>query len=259
MDYSEDEIIKLVEYNLGYTMTRFVMNIYNIRDRTSEKLYRIEIIFLKFFDEMKKERNINLLDMLEDTSILERIDKHEWRLRKKKIVPGSWTSNKNHYGKKIWYPDFVWNDIIALHLRDNSHKIDISKKIVNTQSEKIDISEFSRIKIKNFRKLWNDRNWTYISNASLARDADDWNEIQIAKWMKKMKKYHEVGVLDEWFRVTETISKIENQRGMNHIEDELMFGLRAILSPFLKDPINEETPSEEDIYWIFNELLNEIK
>ena len=94
-----------------------------------------------------------------------------------------------------------------------------------------------------------------ISPTTVSRYLDGDSPIAVSKWIPIMLDYNDNNVLEEWLEVVETLRIIEQNNDL--LDAETMVIFRATFEEYVKDPINNEKPTKEDIFWVFNQLKGE--
>lgn len=113
----------------------------------------------------------------------------------------------------------------------------------------------SHIELLNYRWIW-DQIQRLPTLAAAARETNlSYNKLN--KINSMLEEYWVEGNLENWLRVTEKLLGIQIQRGSDHKSDRLMLELRQIFVEYVRDPENHDPPSNEDIEWIYQELLKD--
>ena len=117
----------------------------------------------------------------------------------------------------------------------------------------------------NYREIW-DKLQTSPSR-KIASEELDISYNKISQIDRKLNHYFEEGALDDWLRVTEILGSIQRQRRRNlgilleatfdHRHDRLLMELRQIFVEYVRDPVNNEPPTNEEINWVYQELVYE--
>ena len=143
--------------------------------------------------------------------------------------------------------DFYWGDILPNHERTDS----------NSREDNFMLRVYSNIKLRDFRKMWEAYQLVLPvkSPTLVSKYLDGDSPSAVIKWIPKMLEYHEKDILEDWFEVTETLRIIEGNNALNDKELKTMF--RGTFEDYVKDPLNTEKPSKEDIFWVFNQLIEE--
>ena len=268
MKYSDEELIQLAILNPGFGINRFLKVLHPDSDADKRRRKRYHLIQL--FDEYKEEFNEDLFDIIQDPDNLTMVTEKQYKkITGEKYLPqgrymgrsASRTSKLSEgYGKgyntrgdaqaNIPLPpqDFHWGDILPVDQR-TAH--------TNFDDKKFMLRVYSNIKLRDFRKMWEAYQLVLpVKSPTLVSkylDGDSPNAV--IKWIPKMLEYHEKDIVEDWFEVTETLRIIEGNNALNDKELKTMF--RGTFEDYVKDPINTEKPSKEDIFWVFNQLIEE--
>lgn len=269
MKYSEDEIINLVYENIGYGFTRFAKEIYygSVEGKKSRNASKSESALLVFFSEVKNECDLDLFDMLQETSNHKLLTRQQYREKTGKMTaPSGYGLSSSRTSKleikgtrggvhqKILMPpsQFNWNGIIPIYdARRVDESLDSDRRISR-------LKFYTNVKLRNFRKIWEAYQFVLpITDYSLvSRYLDECPRQAVVKWVPEMCKFQDNNVLDEWFEVTEILQEIEKNNII--VDKEIMLVFRGTFEEYVKDPINNEKPSKEDIFWVFNQLMDEL-
>ena len=113
----------------------------------------------------------------------------------------------------------------------------------------------SHIELLNYRWIWDQIQQT-PSLAEAARETNiSYNKLN--KINSMLEEYWVEGYLEDWLRVIEKLLQIQIQRGSDHKSDRLMLELRQFFVEYVRDPENHDPPTNEDIEWIYQELLKD--
>ncbi len=113
------------------------------------------------------------------------------------------------------------------------------------------------MELLDFRKIWLMLNAEGSTAASIARELDIGYQ-RLLKISRMLEEYYFEDVLEDWLKVTERLLSIQNERGRDHREDNVMMQMRVVFSEFVRDPINvEEVPSNEDIDEIYEVIVGD--
>ena len=268
MKYSDEELIQLAILNPGFGINRFLKVLHPDSDADRRRRKRYHLIQL--FDEHKVEFNEDLFDIIQDPDYSNMVTEKQYKeITGEKYLPqgrymGRSTSRTSKlsegYGKgynirgdaqaNIPLPpqDFHWGDILPVDQR-TAH--------TNFDNEKFRLRLYSNIKLRDFRKMWDAYQLVLPvkSPTLVSKSLDGDSPNAVIKWNPKMLEYHEKDILEDWFEVTETLRMIEGNNALNDNELKTMF--RGTFEDYVKDPINTEKPSKEDIFWVFNQLIEE--
>ena len=80
---------------------------------------------------------------------------------------------------------------------------------------------------------------------------------KIEHFFTKLQQFDEEGVADDWIRVLTFLWDVQVERGGNHYEDNLMMDIRGLFKDYVTDPVNIEAPTNDDLHWVYNQLLSE--
>tara|TARA_B100000676_G_C17932557_1_gene761745 strand:+ start:82 stop:1119 length:1038 start_codon:yes stop_codon:yes gene_type:complete len=82
-------------------------------------------------------------------------------------------------------------------------------------------------------------------------------EKKLHNFISKISRYEDEGVAEQWLSVLKRLWDIQNHRGKDHIDDELMMDFRGIFRDYVNDPVEVEAPTIGDIDWVYGKLLEE--
>ncbi|MDC0962840.1 hypothetical protein OAR96_01850 [Euryarchaeota archaeon] len=267
MKYSDEELIQLTILNPGFGINRLLKVIFPSSD--SDKRQRKRYDLIQLFNEYKEEFDENLYDLIQDPDYSTMVTENEYKqITGEKYLPqgrymGRSTSRTSKasdgFGKgynsrggaqaNIPLPpqDFDWGDILPIYERIDS----------NSREDNFLLRVYSNIKLRDFRKMWDAYQLVLpVKSPTLVSkylDGDSPNSV--IKWIPKMLEYNNENILEEWFEVIETLRIIEGNNALDDKELKVMF--RGTFEDYVKDPINNEKPSKEDIFWVFNQLIEE--
>ena len=268
MKYSDEELIQLAILNPGFGIDRFLKVLHPASD--GDKRRRKRYYLIQLFDEHKEEFNEDLFDIIQDPDYSTMVTEKQYKqITGEKYLPqgrymGRSTSRTSKisegYGKgyntrgdaqaNIPLPpqDFHWGDILPVEQR-TAH--------TNFDNEKFMLRVYSNIKLRDFRKMWKSYQFVLpvISPTTVSRYLDGDSPIAVSKWIPIMLDYNDNNVLEEWLEVVETLRIIEQNNDL--LDAETMVIFRATFEEYVKDPINNEKPTKEDIFWVFNQLKGE--
>ena len=258
MKYSDEELIRLVILNPGFGIDRFLKVIYPGSD--ADKRGRNRYYLTQLLIEYKEEYDDDLYELIQSTEYSTTVTEAEYlRITGKNSLPrgrGRGTGSRLSRAQGGGYHNFIelspqnfqWGEILPVQERTEHSNFD---------NEKFRLRMYSNIKLRNFRKMWEAYQLVLpIESPTLVSkylDGDSPNAVN--KWVPKMLEYSDNNILEEWFEVIETLRVIEKN---NHFLDkEIMIVFRGTFEEYVKDPINNEKPSKEDIFWVFNQLMDE--
>ena len=113
----------------------------------------------------------------------------------------------------------------------------------------------NHIELLNYRWIWDQIQQTPTQTAA-ARETG-LSTSKLHKINSMLEEYYVEGFLDDWLRVTEKLLEIQIQRGSDHKSDRLMLELRQVFVEYVRDPENHDPPTNDDIEWIYQELLKD--
>ena len=264
--YSDEELIQLVILNPGFGIDRLLKKIYsNKNKRLAEKrFYLVELL-----NNYKEEYGEDLFEMIQTTDYSKMVTEKKYKeITGEKYVPkgsGRSTSRGSKLSKgyglghnlkfdhlpniQLHPQNFDWGEVVPLDKKTSTE--------YDYENAKSRLRLYSNIKLRDFRKMWDAyqlvlpvKSPTLVSKY-LYFDTPN----AVIKWIPKMLEYHEKDILEDWFEVTETLRIIEGNNALNDKELKVMF--RGTFEDYVKDPINTEKPSKEDIFWVFNQLIEE--
>ena len=253
--YDPDDIIKLALANPGFGFRRFVKKIYAKGGPSSES------VILRLFEIHKHETSVDLFGIIQDTSKIRMVTEKEYRrITGRDYVPKGYGRNTGGRPSKanVGFGKGTYNQ------GDGSANIPLPP-------QHFDWLEFSQGIIENLPS------GIHSANISLLYDFEEVvrmnqevgvstreisartgvSEIKIKKLFSRMTEYDGYGAATHWLAVMGHLWKIQQHRGMDHRNDELMMDLRSIFLEYERDPVNVEAPSIEDINWVYLELLSE--
>jgi hypothetical protein len=269
MKYSNEELIQLTILNPGFGINRLLKVLHP--DSDSNKRQRKRYHLIQLLNEYKEEFDEDLYDLIQDPDYSIMVTENEYKkITGEKYLPhgrymGRSTSRTSKmsdgYGKgynnrgdaqaNIPLPpqDFHWGDILPIHERTSND--------YNYDNEKFMLRVYSNIKLRDFRKMWETYQFVLpvISPTTVSRYLDGDSPTAVAKWVPIMLDYYDKNILQEWLEVVETLRIIEQHN--DQLDKETMVIFRSTFEEYVKDPINTEKPSKEDIFWVFNQLIEE--
>ena len=250
MRFNPDDILLLAELNPGYGFKSF------IKKMTKSHSYESSVgnQILRIFEIHKNETGIDFYHYLQDTTSHQKVSLPEYlKITGKKSPPSGFGGSGGRLSKldrkglrnrnvKILLPPqiFNWSEINPQGSNDitdgtgstNHWKlIDIKKFISNYEVEMKTIEQI-------MEEMNLSRNW-------------------IIDLIKRIETYDQEGILQEWIDVVHSMYVIRMHRGKGHFDDELMADFRGIFRDYINDPISNEAPSVDDIFWVYNMLLSE--
>ena len=262
MKYTDDELIQLISLNPGFGLDRMIKQI--LPDSDADKRRDIRYDIIQLLAEYKKEFEDDLYAEIQNPDYIQYVTENEYKeITGEKYLPrylGRSTSGTSKlsdgFGKghntrgdamaNIPLPPqtFEWGDISKPHERETVAQFERWSGI----------RFYSPVKLRNFKEIWSAYQYVLpVEDYSLvSRFVDDCSRNVIVKWLPRMKQFHELGILEEWLEITEQIKTIEENGNFQDKEARLAF--RGTFEEFVKRPEENEAPSKEDIFWVFNEL-----
>jgi hypothetical protein len=255
MKYSDNEIIELICLNPGYGIDRFVNKIYPKRRSLEQSRYELTMIMNDYLNNTGED----LFSELQDPEYIKWVTHHDFLKITGKNIPKGFgrkgrslgkSGNKKSKASLVPLPpqEFNWGQIIPL----NERKDKSSYEAQNIKDFKI---KYTLIKLRNFRKIWEAYQIVLPvkSPTLVSKYLDEVSVNAVIKWVPIMCDYFENDVLEEWFEVTEILLAIEENNTSATKESMTIF--RGTFEDYIKDPISNEPPSKEDIFWVFNQLI----
>jgi hypothetical protein len=253
LKFNPDDIIQLAVQNPGFGFRKFVKLLCGETSRQPSSKAQSQVI--RIFEIHELETGVNLYELLQDTSNHNIVSLPDYlRITNSKYPPsgygqgnGGRTPKPQRKGVKsrnikIPLPPqiFNWGSIdkngsrfvVEGRGKTNHWKIiDIKKFMIHYEVEMKTIGQISEI--MNLSKAW------------------------IINLINKIEIYDGEGILHDWINVVDSIYRVEQNRGKNHFEDELMAEFRGIFRDYIENPLETETPTTDDIFWIYSQLLLE--
>ena len=240
--YSDEELIQLVNLNPGFGIDRLLKKIYpNIQKKLPERRFYL----VKLLNHNKEEYGEDLYEIIQSTDYSKMVNYNEYKeITGKKNLPKGSRRSPNI---TLHPQDFEWGEVIPLEERK------VTKH--DYEAEKDRLRLYSNIKLRDFRKMWDSYQLVLPveSPTLVSKYLDDDSPNAVIKWVPKMIEYHENNILEEWFEVTETLRVIEENNTFDNKELKIVF--RGTFEEYIKDPLNNERPTKEDIFWVFNQLM----
>ena len=254
MKYNPDDIITLALANPGFGYIRFLRMLDSSGNSSGKARARGRV--LRLFDLHKLETGIDAYDVLQNSSNHRLVTRGEW----KKITGG--TNYPSGYGsmggrtpkpKRTQNRDDVRQILIPLPPQEFNW-LDVPK--TGSHDYKSGQGQTNHIALHDVRKI------LHLLDVEMKTEGQVLEELKLSKsWLKtfleKCKDFEEEGVLEDWIRVLDLMYQVRQHRGKNFQEDELMADFRGIFRAYVNDPIEKDSPSTEDIQWVYNKLLRE--
>ena len=264
MKYTDDELIQLISLNPGFGLDRMIKQI--LPDSDADKRREIRYDIIQLLAEYKNEFGDDLYAEIQNPDYSTRVTEAEYlRITGKKYLPkgrgrgtGPRLSRSQGGGIHTFIelpPQiFEWGDISKPQERGTEHYWDRYSTESRANDVKSRLLFYSPVKLRNFKEIWSAYQYVLpVEDYSLvSRFVDDCSRNVIVKWLPRMKQFNELGILEEWLEITEQIKTIEESGNFPDKEARLAF--RGTFEEYVKRPEENEAPSKEDIFWVFNEL-----
>ena len=256
MKYTDDELIQLISLNPGFGLDRMIKQI--LPDSDADKRRDIRYDIIQLLAEYKKEFGDDLYAEIQNPDYSTRVTEAEYlRITGKKYLRKGLSRSQgggNHTFIDLPPQIFDWGDISKPQERGTEHYWDRYSTESRASDVKSRLLFYSPVKLRNFKEIWSAYQYVLpVEDYSLvSRFVDDCSRNVIVKWLPRMKQFNELGILEEWLEITEQIKTIEENGNFPDKEARLAF--RGTFEEYVKRPEENEAPSKEDIFWVFNEL-----
>ena len=255
MKFSDDEIIELAWLNPGFGIDRLINQIYPESGKLRKLRYELTVLMNIYLNETGED----VYSSLQNPEYIKWVTHHEYVKITGKNIPKGFGRKGKSIGKSgdkksraslVPLPPqrFNWGEITSFSEREETASTDAS----NIQDFKI---KYTQIKLRDFRKMWDSYQFVLPveSPTLVSKYLDGVSVNAVIKWVSIMCDYFENNVLEEWFEVTEILMAIEKNN--TSVNKRLMIVFRGTFEEYIKDPIHNEPPSKEDIFWVFNQLI----
>ena len=274
MKYTDEELIQLISLNPGFGLDRLIKQILPGSDADKRRDIRYDIIQL--LAEYKKEFGDDLYAEIQNPDYIQYVTENEYKeitgekylpqgrylgrstSRSSKLSDGFGKGHNTRGGAMANIPlppqTFEWGAISKPHERSTEHYWDRYSTESRANDVKSRLLFYSPVKLRNFKEIWSAYQYVLpVEDYSLvSRFVDDCSRNVVVKWLPRMKQFHELGILEEWLEITEQIKTIEENG--NFQDKEALLAFRGTFEEYVKRPEENEAPSKEDIFWVFNEL-----
>ena len=260
MKYTDEELIQLISLNPGFGLNRMIKQI--LPDSDADKRRDIRYDIIQLLAEYKKEFGDDLYAEIQNPDFSTLVTGNEYLKITGKNIPKGHGSRgfrpKRDARQKITMiplppQEFDWGDILKPQERgtEGSGRYSTESKAYDA---KFRLLFYSPVKLRGFKEIWSAYQYVLpVEDYSLvSRFVDDCSRNVIVKWLPRMKQFNELGILEEWLEITEQIKTIEESGNFPDKEARLAF--RGTFEEYVKRPEENEAPSKEDIFWVFNEL-----
>ena len=247
-EFDPDDIIKLALANESYGFTNFCNELFGSKTKKRDQLLRL-------FSIHKKQTGIDPFDVLQSTKYIQMVTRKEYQeITGRKYSPkGSGLSSSRNPGaakgtnsKSVPLPpqDFNWLNVTPIEEGKNPY----GNNSHNLSGFHMDLFDFAQ-----FFNLYENK----VMALKQVSDKMNINENKLRNFISKISTYEEEGVAEQWLGVLKRLWEIQNHRGEDHTNDELMMDFRGIFRDYVKDPVNVEAPTISDIDWVYGKLLEE--
>ena len=247
-DFDPDDIIKLALANESYGFANFCNELFGSKTKKQDQLLRL-------FSIHKNQTGINPFDVLQSTKYIQMVTRKEYqRITGRKYSPkGSGLSTSRNPGaakgtnsKSVPLPpqDFNWLNVTPIEEGNNPY----GNNSHNLSGFHMDLFDFAQ-----FFNLYENK----VMTLKQVSDKMNINENKLSNFISKISTYEEEGVAEQWLGVLKRLWEIQNHRGEDHTNDELMMDFRGIFRDYVQDPVNVEAPTVGDIDWVYGKLLEE--